>query len=115
MVLIGDYVYFGSAHNQGQPVCVEMKSGSIIWGPEKPPAGGGGSAAIVAADGMLYFRYQNAKVVLMEASPEGLKVAGSFEIPEKSGKESWQHPVIANGKLYLRDQDKLHCFDVKAK
>ena len=30
-------------------------------------------------------------------------------------KASWQHPVIANGKLYLRDQDKLHCFDVKTK
>ena len=37
-----------------------------------------GSAAIVAADGMLYFRYENAKVVLMEANPNGLKVAGSF-------------------------------------
>ena len=39
----------------------------------------------------------------------------SFKLPERSGRESWPHPAIANGKLYIRDQDKLLCFDVKAK
>ncbi len=115
MVLVGDYVYFGSAHNQGHPACVEFKTGEIMWKENRGAEGGNGSAAVVCADGMLYYRYQNAVVVLMEANSEGQKVAGSFKIPEPSGKASWQHPVVANGKLYLRDQDKLHCFDVKAK
>jgi hypothetical protein len=44
-----------------------------------------------------------------------MKLAGSFKEPERSGRESWAHPVIANGKLYLRDQDRLTCFTVKAK
>lgn len=115
MVLVGDYLYFGHAHNQGHPACVEFKTGEIKWKEKKGAAGGGGSAAVVYADGMLYYRYENAQVVLVEANPDGLKVAGSFKIPNASGSPSWQHPVIANGKLYLRDQDKLHCFDVKAK
>jgi outer membrane protein assembly factor BamB len=114
MVLVGDYLYFGSGHNSGHPACVEFQTGEIKWKETKGAGGGSGSAAVVYADGMLYYRYENAQVVLVEASPEGLKVAGSFKIPQASGQPSWQHPVIANGKLYLRDQDKLHCFNVKA-
>jgi outer membrane protein assembly factor BamB len=117
MVLVGDYIYFGHDQNQGHPVCVELKTGEIKWGPDKNAShvdGGKGSAAVLYADQRLYFRYQNGKLVLIEPSPEGLKVVSAFELPELSGKESWPHPVIANGKLYIRDQDKLHCFNVKA-
>jgi outer membrane protein assembly factor BamB len=113
MVLVGDHIYFGHGHNAGHPACVEFKTGEIRWKEERGAASGGGSAAVVYADGMLYFRYQNAKVVLIEATPDGLKVAGSFTQPDHSRRETWAHPVIANGKLYLRDQDKLLCFDVK--
>ena len=67
---------------------------------------------IMAADGMLVFRYENGKVALVKADPKKFEVTGSFDIPQKSGKPSWQHPVIANGRLYLRDQDKLHCYDI---
>ena len=115
MVKVGDYAYFGHEQNQGRPVCVDLKTGAIKWGPEMSVAGGSGSAAVLAAEGKLIFRYQNGVVALIEASPEKLKVVSSFKEAERSGKESWAHPVIANGKLYLRDQDKLVCYDVKAK
>ena len=115
MVLVGDYVYFGSAHNSGHPACVEFKTGEIKYQEKKGVAGGSGSAAVVYADGMLYYLYQNGVVALLEANPEKAVLAGSFKIPEPSGREHWQHPAIANGKLYLRDQDKMHCYDVKAK
>ncbi len=117
MVLVGDYIYFGHDQNQGYPVCVELKTGTIKWGPEKNAslyAGGQGSAAVLYADHRLYFRYQNGILVLVDPSPEGLKVVSSFKIPDPSGKQSWPHPVIANGKLYIRDQEKLHCFNVMA-
>ncbi|MCU0704003.1 MAG: PQQ-like beta-propeller repeat protein [Fimbriiglobus sp.] len=113
MVLVGDYVYFGNAHNSGHPACVDFKTGDVKWKETKGAAGGSGSGSVVYADGRLYFRYENGKVALVKADPDKFEAAGSFDIPEKSGKPSWQHPVIANGKLYLRDQDKLHCFDVK--
>jgi outer membrane protein assembly factor BamB len=113
MILVGDYIYFGNAHNSGHPACVEFKTGLIKWKEAKGAAGGNGSAAVVYADGMVYFRYQNGVMALIEANSEELKVAASFKEPEKSGRECWAHPVIANGKLYLRDQDKLFCYDVK--
>ncbi len=116
MVKVGDYAYFGHNQNDGKPVCVDLKTGEIKWGPEKAsPGGGGGSAAVLSADGRLIFRYQNGVVVLIEPSPAKLNVVSSFKEADRSGKESWAHPVIANGKLYLRDQDKLTCYDVKAK
>lgn len=114
MVRVGDYVYFGHEQNNGNPVCVDLNTGEIKWGPEKNPAGGAGSAAVLYADGRLYFRYQNHVLVLIEPSPESLKVVSSFRLPEPSYLQSWPHPVIANGRLYIRDQDKLHCFNVKA-
>jgi outer membrane protein assembly factor BamB len=113
MVLVGDHVFLGHAHNNGWPACVELKTGEIKWKESRGAAGGGGSGSVVYADGMLYFRYENGTMALVKADPEKFEVKGSFKIPEPSGKASWQHPVVAHGKLYLRDQDKLHCFDVK--
>jgi outer membrane protein assembly factor BamB len=117
MILVGDYLYFGHNQNEGFPVCVEFKTGKIKWGPEKPEAGGLKSAAILYADGRLYFRYENGVMVLIEPSPDELKVVSSFKLPTpdvKSFPQSWPHPVIANGKLYIRDQNVLHCYNVKA-
>ncbi len=119
MVKVGDYAYFGHDQNQGNPVCVVLKTGLIKWGPEKNPSAvkptDRSSAAVLSADGRLIFRYDNGSVFLIEPSPEKLKVVSSFKEANRSGKPNWAHPVIANGKMYLRDQDKLTCFDVKAK
>ena len=58
---------------------------------------------------------QNGVVALVEANPKEFKVAASFREADRSGRECWAHPVIANGKLYIRDQDTLFSYDVKAK
>ena len=114
MVLVGDHVYFGHGHNNGFPVCVELKSGDIVWGGRIRGADGEGtgSAAIVYADGHLYFRYQNGVMALVEANPERYVLKGAFELASRNG-ESWPHPVIHDGKLYLRDQQTLLCYDVR--
>ena len=111
MVMIGDYIYMGHGHNNGFPVCVDAATGRAVWGPER--GAGGDSAALVAADGHLYFRYQNGIMALVEATPKGYNLKGSFRIKSHNG-ESWPHPVIAHKKLLLRDQDELHCYDVAA-
>jgi outer membrane protein assembly factor BamB len=118
MVLVKGHVYFGHDRNGGSPVCVDFKTGEIKWGPEKMPAGGQKSAAVLYADGRLYFRYENGVLVLIEPSPDELKVVSSFKLPaanQRSHPQSWPHPVIVNGKLYIRDQDVMYCYDVKAK
>lgn len=110
----GGYIYGGSGHNQGKPTCIEMKTGKVMWQEKQP---GQGSACVLYADGRVYFRYENNLTVLVEANPEKYTVTGSFTPPERPGatKEAWAHPVISDGKLYLRYADVLMVYDVKAK
>jgi len=111
LVLVGDHIYAGHGHNRGFPVCVEFSSGRVLWGGDIRNAGMG-SAAVVYADGHLIFRYQNGLVVLIEATPVGYKEKGSFTIPGVTA-PSWPHPVVAGGRLYLREQDVLYCYKLR--
>jgi len=111
-ILLGDYLYGGQGHNNGFPICLEFLRGKVKWGGNIRPEGSSGSAAVAYADGHLYFRYQNGVVKLIEASPGGYKETGSFRIPDVH-KPSWSHPVVLDGKLYLREQDTLYCYNVR--
>ena len=71
--------------------------------------------SVALADGRLYYRTEAGAVILVEPSPKGYVEKGRFDQPDRSKQPAWTHPVIANGKLYLRDQDALLCYDVKAK
>ena len=72
---------------------------------------GGGSAAVTYADGHLYFQYDNGTVALVKASPEAYQEVGAFKIPN-ARPPCWSHPVVSGGKLYIRNQDALWCYDV---
>lgn len=109
-ILLGDHLYMGHGHNNGFPVCVDFLTGKDAWRPGRGP--GGGSAAVVLADGHLYFRYQDGIMALIEATPKEYHLKGQFKIKTKNG-ESWPHPVVLDGKLYLRDQNNLHCYNVR--
>jgi hypothetical protein len=54
-------------------------------------------------------------MVLAKASPEKYEETGSFKVPHSGNRPSWAHPVIVDGKLYLREQDHILCYDIKAK
>jgi outer membrane protein assembly factor BamB len=112
LVLVGDHVYAGHGHNKGFPICVELESGKVAWGGNIRNAGTD-SATVIYADGRIYFRYQNGVLILVEASPGGYVEKGSFEIPEVRD-PSWPHLAIADGRLYVREQDNLYCYDVRA-
>jgi len=110
MILRDGFVYCGTGHNEGFPLCINVRTGKEAWRPGRGP--GSGSAAVTYADGHLYFRYEDATLALIEATPTGYKLKSSFKIASHNG-ESWPHPVIAGGRLYLRDQDELLCYDVR--
>ena len=103
-MLVGDYLYGGHGHKAGFPVCVEFLTGKVIWNGGRGP--GSGSAAVVYADGELYFRYENGTMALIDATPEAYHLRGTFDIPNVE-KPSWPHPVVTDGRLYLREQ--AHC------
>ena len=81
-----------------------------MWDARKAPKG-----SVAFADGRLYYRTESGTVLLIEPSPKQYVERGRFRQPDRGGSPAWPHPVIANGKLYLRDQDVLLCYDVKAK
>jgi outer membrane protein assembly factor BamB len=110
LVAVGDHVY-GDHDDSGSPFCTEIKTGKVVWR-KKERSAGGGSASVAYADGHLYFRYQNGVTALVEASPEGYKEVSTFMIPKHDG-NSWAHPVVAGGRLYLREGDAVYCYDVK--
>lgn len=114
LVLIGDHVYGGHGHRRGSPICLNLASGKVAWGGEglEVGHGGTGSAAVTAADGRLYFRYENGRMVLIDATPQGYRVKGAFSIPGVQ-QPSWSHPVVVGGRLYLREQDNLYVYNLR--
>jgi outer membrane protein assembly factor BamB len=109
VIKMGECVY-GHADGKGW-TCQDFKTGAAKWQSNTP-----GKGSIIYADGRFYLRAEDkGTMVLIEASPEGFKEHGRFEQPDRSDKKAWPYPVIAHGKLYLRDWDRLLCYDVKAK
>jgi outer membrane protein assembly factor BamB len=110
VVRLGNRIYGGHGNNNGLPTCLDVETGRVLWKRRGP---GVGSAAVVCADGHLYFRYQNGVVALIEATDRGYNLHGTLEVPGAGG-DSWSHPVVTNGRLYLREQDALWVYDVRA-
>lgn len=110
VILFNGYVY--GSNDPGILVCMDFKTGKVAWSNRSI-----GKGSMVIADGHVYLRGEQPPgvVALIEASPAGYKQISAFSPPDASGKPEWPHPVIANGKLYLRDQDVLLCYDIKAK
>jgi outer membrane protein assembly factor BamB len=112
-ILVGDHVY-GHSDKNGW-TCMSFADGSVKWA-EKRALGKG---AVGYADGMLYCLDESSgTVVLAEASTGGWKESGRFKLEPQAANRNpkgriWVHPVIANGKLYLRDQEYIYCFNVK--
>jgi outer membrane protein assembly factor BamB len=112
VILAGDYLY---GHSKDGWTCMAWADGSVKW--KEPRALGKG--AIGHADGMFYcLEEKSGNVALIEASPTGWSEKGRFKLDPQSTIRSpkgaiWTHPVIANGKLYLRDQNLVYCYDVK--
>ena len=110
-MLIDDHIYGGHGSNNGLPTCLELTTGKIRWKRRGP---GTGSAAVAYADGNLFFRYQDGTMALIEANSKRFRLKGKFTIPG-AGNDSWPHPVVAGGILYLREKDSLLAYDVKAR
>jgi outer membrane protein assembly factor BamB len=109
VVLLGGYLYGGHGQNRGAPVCLKFATGEMAWKERAPSYG---SAAALYADGHLILRYDRGPVVLIEATPEAYRLKGTFT-PLTADGPAWAHPVIHRGKLYLRHNDILACYDVR--
>ena len=105
-VLVGDYLY---GFSSSILTAMKFDTGEIAWRDRSV-----GKGSLVYADGNLYCFSENGVVGLVEATPTGYHEKGRFRIQQGS-LPTWTHPVVAGGRLYLRDQDTIYAFDVKQK
>jgi len=88
----------------------------LVWNEKKAL----GKGAIAYADGRLYCLGEgDGRVILIEATPKGWNPQGEFTISPQTQQRNpkgkvWTHPVIANGKMYLRDQELIFCYDISS-
>lgn len=108
-VQVGDYFY---GTTQPGLVCAEFATGKIKWQDKTL-----GSGSVCYAENRLYVHCDNGKVALVEATPDAYHNLGTFSPPglpkRPQGAQAWAYPVVANGKLYIRDVGSLWCYDVK--
>jgi len=107
VVLLNGYLY-GFSGSSGL-TCIEFATGKRMWVNRSV-----GKGSLAYADGMLYLLSEKQVVGLAEANPSAYVEKGRFAIPDQ-GRDSWAYPVVAGGKLYIRDQGVLTAYDVKAK
>jgi outer membrane protein assembly factor BamB len=108
-VLLGGFLY---GTNSESLICLDFKSGEIKWQERSI-----GAASLLAADGRLYLHGENGQVALVEATSEGYHEKGRFnppDQPDRGSAKAWAYPVVANGRLYVRDVNMLWCYDIAA-
>ncbi len=110
-VKVGDYLYgtTGSAL-----LCLEFQTGQVKWKDRAL-----GAASLCFADGRLYMHGENGEVALVAPSPEGYREQGRFTPPDpptraNNMEKAWVYPVVAGGRLYLRDHGCLWCYEIRA-
>ncbi len=105
-VLVGDYLY---GFSSSILTAMRFDTGEIVWRDRSV-----GKGSLIYADGNLYCLSENGVVGLVEATPAAYREKGRFQIPQES-LPTWTHPVVAGGRLYLRDQDTIYAFDIREK
>ncbi|HJT79427.1 MAG TPA: PQQ-binding-like beta-propeller repeat protein, partial [Gemmataceae bacterium] len=118
VVLVNDHVFGWSASRRVPGwVCLDFKTGKVAWNEAEKL----GAGSVIAADGDLYcYGEEDGIAALVGATPEKYTEKGRFTIPEQTkqrapGGKIWTPPVVANGHLYLRDQELIFCYDVKGR
>ena len=109
-VKVGDLLFGTTAQSL---LCADFTSGKVKW-QEKAL----GAASLCYADGRLYLHGENGEVALVEASGDAYREKGRFSPPDqpkhqKQMEKAWAYPVVANGRLYIRDHSSLWCYDIK--
>ncbi len=114
LVVVDGALYGAHGGNEGGNIaCLDFKTGEQLWSQREEGLVKKGSVAL--ADGRIYYREESGTMLLVEPSKKSYVERGRFNQPDRTRLPAWARPVVANGKLYIRDQDELFCYDVKAK
>lgn len=103
-VLVGDHLYGFSGSIL---TAMDFATGTVAWRDRSV-----GKGSLIAADNRLYLYSEGGVVALADVTPEGYTERGRFRI-QQGNLPTWSHPIIANGRLIIRDQDTVYAFDVR--
>jgi outer membrane protein assembly factor BamB len=106
-VKVGDHVYGTGGSGL---VCLDFKTGDVKWRHRSI-----GPGSLLVAGGRIYLRNARGDVALVQATPEGYREKGRLAQPKRSKYPTFAHPVVAGGRLYLRDEGMMFCYDVREK
>ncbi|TWT66777.1 Outer membrane protein assembly factor BamB precursor [Posidoniimonas polymericola] len=108
MIVLDGVLYGANGGNGGGFLsALDFATGDVIWREREAPKGG-----LAYADGRLYLRGEGGELVLIEPSRDEYRERGRFQQPDRTDKPAWAHPVVANGRLYVRDQGAMYVYDV---
>ncbi len=106
-VLIGEHLY---GFSDAILTAMHFDSGRVAWQDRSV-----GKGSVVFADDRLYLYSEGGTVGLAEANPSGYREHGRFDIQRTSSLPTWSHPIVSNARLFLRDQDTIYAYNVRAK
>jgi outer membrane protein assembly factor BamB len=107
VVLVGGFLY-GAGHQSKGWFCLDLPTGKRAWNAQ-------GKGSLTYADGMLYCLEERGTMALVEATPREHRLISSFRLPKGGAGPYWAHPVVCDGRLYVRHADKLFAYDIRGR
>ena len=108
-IIVTDGHIYGSLYRRGLWCCIRTSDGQILYSSNKLDDGN-----IIMADGLFYCYSESGEVALVNANPSAFHVISKFKVPLGTS-EHWSHPVIYQGRLYIRHGDALMVYDIRTK
>jgi outer membrane protein assembly factor BamB len=108
-LILKDNFIYGAKYQKAEWYCINWDTGEIQYISRDPNGGN-----IIYVDGLFYCYSENGEMTLVDASPNGFKMINTFKIPLGTG-QHWAHPVIQDGRLYVRHGNALMVYDVRKK
>lgn len=109
-LVLSDGRLYGSGYRRLKDwVCIDAASGTVLYSRDDLPKG-----AALFADGHLYALSENGVLSLLKPTDSSFETKGQLQIGEDGGREVWAHPVICDGRLYIRDEGQMWCYDIKS-
>jgi len=106
VVLVNGFLY---GFSNAILTCLEFATGKVAWRNRSV-----GKGSLTFANGDLYLLGEDNIVGLAEANSTEYRERGRFKIPDQ-GWPSWAHPVVSGGQLFIRNQNTLAAYDVRAR
>lgn len=106
-IIVTDGHIYGSMYQKNSWCCLDCSDGKIIYSTKKF-----GDGNLIMADGLFYCYSENGEVALVRATPATFDVISKFRVPSGTGPH-WSHPVIYQGRLYIRHGEALMVYNIK--